>query len=80
MHAAWCGLAHTQHCTVIMQVDVVHRGQVSLKGVPRPVTAMMLVPVMLSGRRFPDILPGSKATLVAKPRGLQCSVKLPADA
>ena len=62
-----------------VQVDIVHRGQVSLKGVPQPVTVMLLVPLMLSGRTFPDALPGSKAKLVTEAKGLQCSVKLPPD-
>ena len=57
---------------------MLHRGQISLKGVPNPVTVMLLSPLMLSGRAFPPTLPGSKATLVAGPQGHQCSVKLPA--
>ena len=57
----------------------VHRGQVSLKGVPQPVTVMMLVPLLLSGQTYPDALPGSKAKLVTEARGLKCSVKLPPD-
>ena len=57
---------------------MLHRGQVGLKGVPTPVTVMLLGPLMLSGRTFPPTLPGSKAKLVAGPRGHQCSVKLPA--
>ena len=60
-------------------VDVLHRGQISLKGVAQPVTVMMLVPLMLSGRTFPPTLPGAKAKLVTGPKGHQCSVKLPAS-
>ena len=56
-----------------------HRGRISLKGVPQPVTVMLLAPMMLSGRVYPDTLPGSKAKLMAGSRGLQCSIKLPAD-
>ena len=37
----------------------------------------MLVPLMLSGRTFPEALPGAKAQLMAGPRGLQLSVKAP---
>ena len=59
-------------------VDVLHRGQISLKGVAQPMTVMILVPLMLSGRTFSPLLPGSKARLVAGPKGHQCSVKLPA--
>ena len=63
----------------LWQVDIVHRGQVSLKGVPQPVVVLMLVPLMLSGRTFPEALPGAKAQLMAGPKGLQLSVKLPSD-
>ena len=56
-----------------------HRGRISLKGIPQPVTVMMLAPMMLSGRIYPDTLPGSKAKLVAASRGLQCSIRLPTD-
>ena len=56
-------------------VDVVHQGHMALKGVAQPVSVLLLVPLMLSGRIFPPGLPGSKARLVGAPRGLQCSVK-----
>lgn len=62
------------------QVDVIHAGKVSLKGVQQPLTIMMLAPTMLSGRAYPDTLPAGKAKLVAEGRGLQYSVKLPIDA
>ena len=58
-------------------VDVRHRGLISFKGVAQMVTAMALSPTILSGRAFPDVLPGSKATLVGRTKGLQCRVKLP---
>ena len=63
----------------VWQVDIVHRGHVSLKGVPQPVTVMMLAPLMLSGRTYPEGLPGAKAQLLAGPKGLQLSVRLPSD-
>ena len=42
-------------------------------------TVMMLVPLMLSGRTYTATLPGAKAQLLVEPRGVQCSVKLPAE-
>ena len=61
------------------QVQLVHRGRVALRGVPEPVSVMMLIPLMLSGRTFPEDLPGGKAKLLSPGAGLQCSVKLPAE-
>ena len=62
----------------LLQIDVVHHGQLSLKGVLQPISVFMLAPSILSGRTFPDTLPGGKAKLVSGPWGFQCSVTLPA--
>ena len=62
-----------------LQVDVLHIGQLSLKGVLQPMHVMTLAPLMLASRTFPQSLPGSKAKLVSAAQGLQCSVQLPAD-
>ena len=62
----------------LLQVDVVHHGQLSLKGVLQPISVFMLIPSMLSGRMYPESLPGGKAKILSGPRGFQCSVTLPA--
>ena len=62
----------------VLQVDVQHRGQVSLRGA-QTITVMSLNSTMLSGRVFPDALPSSKAKLIGRPKGLQCRVNLLED-
>ena len=63
--------------TLPFMVDVRHKGQISLKGLAQTVTAMSINPTMLSGRVFPEALPGNKAKLIGRPKGLRLRVKLP---
>ena len=74
-HVVWRATYLLTRCP--WQVDVVHRGRVKLKGVPQAITVMLLEPVMLSGRTFPHLLPGSKAALLSGSKGPQCTVRLP---
>ena len=77
LHMTGCGAGHQSCADLGSLVDVCHRGQVTLKGVPLPIVVMTLTPLILSGRMFPASLPGSsKAKLVAESKGLQCSVRL----
>ena len=78
LHMTGCGAGHQSCADLGSLVDVCHRGQVTLKGVPLPIVVMTLTPLILSGRMFPASLPGSsKSKLMAESKGLQCSVRLP---
>ena len=79
MHVSCCDTQQMLLCAVVChtspdpspwQVDVVHRGQVKLKGVPQAITVMLLEPVMLSGRTFPSCSQGARLRCSVGPRGL----------